>query len=185
MQLQDIRTTKPQLVTPEQHSPLFSRRMQRQSNDKISVLAATKATTIKAEKRKAHSKAATKALYNAGKVSEIVLPADLAQPAGLLEPLLSQLAGNHDSRWLTVVSSRQEAIRMTRWMRDSSINPDRVICLAADNEQDALDLSSRALASGTSHTVVSWFLPLEDNGVSVLERAARQGDSQGLAIRGR
>ncbi|MGY0219181.1 SulA-like leucine-rich domain-containing protein [Endozoicomonadaceae bacterium StTr2] len=126
-----------------------------------------------------------KALYNSGKVSEIVLPLDLAQPSGLLEPLLSHLADNHDSRWLTVVSSRQEAAQVTRWMRSSSIDGSRVICLAADNNEDALELSSRALASGTSHTVVSWFLALEEHGVLQLEQAARQGASQGLAIRSR
>ncbi len=181
MQFKGIRNNRPQPMTSGQHYPLFHSRLSQQRSEKTPA----SSRRVKTTRRDTKTTTTKKALYNAGKVSEIVLPIDLAQPAGLLEPLLSQLAGNHDSRWLTVISSREEATRMTRWMRESSINPDRVICLSADNEQDALDLSSRALASGTSHTVVSWFLPLKDNGVSILEEAAREGDSQGLAIRNR
>ena len=64
----------------------------------------------------------------------------------------------------------------------SDININRVQVLNAANRETAR-LTCQALASGTSHTVISWLEQMDIFTLKKLESAAKDGYCQGLAIR--
>lgn len=53
------------------------------------------------------------------------------------------------------------------------------------NNGQSLELTCKALASGISHTVITWIDQMDGEGLSELEHAARSGQCNGLTIRNR
>ncbi len=99
-----------------------------------------------------------------------------------LKSLLNELANDQDERWLTLILSDKDTIN---WVKSSGISRHRLQVLNRSVQTDSLKLTCKALASGTSHTVVSWINPLDSAALLELESAARSGQCQGLAVRNR
>src|SRR5690606_33874938 len=99
----------------------------------------------------------------------------------LLAPILRELSEATDTRWLTLIAP--PASLSQRWLRETSLNLDRILLLPANESQGALDLACKALISGCSHTVVTWFARLDRAGRSRLRAAAELGHTQSLNTR--
>ena len=98
----------------------------------------------------------------------------------LLAPILRELGDAADSRWLTLIAP--PAFLSQSWLRQCGLNRERIILLQPRDTQGALDLACKALASGCSHTVVSWFGQLDGTTRNKLRAAASLGKAQSLNI---
>lgn len=119
-----------------------------------------------------------------GSINEMILAGKPWQSGHFLKPMLSELTEEHPARWLTLVVNDEEAPRTIRWLKSSGINNSRVQVLNSAH-CDTTRLTCRALASGTSHTVVSWLNSMDEFTLKKLEAAAQRGNCQGLTIRSR
>lgn len=99
----------------------------------------------------------------------------------LLAPILRELGDAADSRWLTLIAP--PAFLSQNWLRKCGLNRERIILLQPRDAEGALELACKALASGCSHTVVSWFGQLEGATRDKLRAAASLGEAQSLNIR--
>ena len=119
-------------------------------------------------------------------IDEVILSGSLWQSGRLLKSLLSDLANEHqDQRWLTLILSNDQAKSTIKWLKTNGLSNQRLQVLNHSAKADAFQLTQKALASGTSHTVVSWINKLNNNELTELEYAAKSGQCQGLAIRNR
>ncbi|MCQ2041634.1 SOS-induced cell division inhibitor SulA [Stutzerimonas kunmingensis] len=99
----------------------------------------------------------------------------------LLAPILRELGDATDSRWLTLIAP--PAFLSQNWLRKCGLNRERIILLQPRDAEGAMELACKALASGCSHTVVSWFDQLDGATRSKLCAAASLGAAQSLNIR--
>jgi|GEM_PF-859599 len=113
-------------------------------------------------------------------IDELILSGP--QSGRFLKLVLNELANDRDERWLTLILSDKDTIN---WLKSSGISRRRLQVLNRSVQTDSLELTRKALASGTSHTVVSWINPLDSAALMELELAARSGQCQGLAVRNR
>ena len=98
----------------------------------------------------------------------------------LLAPILRDLSEAADTRWLTLIAP--PASLSHRWLREASLNRDRILLLPAQQNREALDLACKALMSGCSHTVIT-FERLDRASRLRLRAAAELGQTQSLNIR--
>lgn len=115
------------------------------------------------------------------RLSEMTLSGSNGHCRLLLAPILRELSEATDTRWLTLIAP--PASLSQRWLRETSLNLDRILLLPANESQGALDLACKALISGCSHTVVTWFPRLARASRSRLRAAAELGHTQSLNIR--
>lgn len=115
-----------------------------------------------------------------GHVSELALRGAAGHCLSLLGPILRELSQATDARWLTLIAPPLPLT--TGWLRNASLNRERILLLHARDSQSAFALACEALRLGRSHTVVSW-LTLSAQERRRLERAAGQGRAQSLNIR--
>lgn len=115
------------------------------------------------------------------RLSEMTLSGSNGHCRLLLAPILRDLSEAADTRWLTLIAP--PASLSQRWLRETSLNLDRILLLPANESQGALDLACKALISGCSHTVVTWFARLDKTSRSRLRAAAELGHTQSLNIR--
>ena len=120
----------------------------------------------------------------AGTINEMILSGPPWQAGHFLKPMISELANEHKARWLTLIVGNKEAPATIHWLKTSGININRVQVLNAAHRETAR-LTCQALASGTSHTVISWLDQMDVFTLRKLESAAKNGSCQGLAIRSR
>ncbi|WP_407297786.1 SOS-induced cell division inhibitor SulA [Stutzerimonas zhaodongensis] len=99
----------------------------------------------------------------------------------LLAPMMRELSEAADIRWLTLIEP--PASLSQNWLRETGLNRDRILLLQARKTQSALELACKALVSGCSHTVVTWFPRLDKASRLKLQVAAAQGNAQSLNIR--
>lgn len=99
----------------------------------------------------------------------------------LLAPILRDLSEAVDTRWLTLIAP--PAVLSLSWLREAGFNRDRILLLQARESQTALELACKALTSGCSHTVITWFPRLDKASRQKLRVAAAQGNAQALNIR--
>ncbi|MCQ4297449.1 SulA-like leucine-rich domain-containing protein [Pseudomonas stutzeri] len=99
----------------------------------------------------------------------------------LLAPILRELGDATDSRWLTLIAP--PAFLSQSWLRKCGLNRERIILLQPRDAKGALDLACKALASGCSHTVISWFSQLDGKTRGRLRASASLGEAQSLNIR--
>lgn len=99
----------------------------------------------------------------------------------LLTPILRELGDATDSRWLTLIAP--PAFLSQSFLRKCGLNRERIILLQPRNAEGALELACKALASGCSHTVISWLGQIDDATRSKLRNAASLGEAQSLNIR--
>ncbi|MBE7377001.1 SOS-induced cell division inhibitor SulA [Pseudomonas lopnurensis] len=99
----------------------------------------------------------------------------------LLAPILRELGDAADSRWLTLIAP--PAFLSQNWLRKCGLNRERIILLQPRNAEGALALACKALASGCSHTVISWLGQLDAATRYRLRTAAALGEAQSLNIR--
>ncbi|MCQ2029717.1 cell division protein [Stutzerimonas zhaodongensis] len=99
----------------------------------------------------------------------------------LLAPILRDLSEAADTRWLTLIAP-PPALSQS-WLRETGFNRDRILLLQARETQGALELACKALVSGCSHTVITWFPRLDKASRLKLRVAAAQGNAQSLNIR--
>lgn len=99
----------------------------------------------------------------------------------LLAPILRDLSEAADTRWLTLIAP--PAVLSQSWLRETGFNRDRILLLQARDTQAALELACKALVSGCSHTVITWFPRLDKTSRLKLRLAAAQGNAQSLNIR--
>jgi len=114
-------------------------------------------------------------------LSELSLSGSSEHGHLLLAPVLRELGDATDSRWLTLIAP--PAFLSQNWLRKCGLNRERIILLQPRDAEGALELACKALASGCSHTVVSWFDQLNGATRSKLRAAASLGDAQSLNIR--
>ncbi len=118
---------------------------------------------------------------NEGGLSEMSLTGDKVQCRQLLAPVLRDLSEAADIRWLTLIAP--PAALSLNWLRESGLNRDRILLLQGRGIHDTLDLACKALMSGCSHTVITWFDRLDRPAQLKLRKAASQGNTQSLNIR--
>lgn len=99
----------------------------------------------------------------------------------LLAPVLRELSEAPDTRWLTLIAPPTSM--PLGWLRESGLNRDRILLLQARDTSAALELACKALMSGCSHTVITWFPRLDKGNKLKLRIAASQGNAQSLNIR--
>jgi len=99
----------------------------------------------------------------------------------LLAPMLRELSEAADIRWLTLIEP--PASLSHSWLRETGLNRDRILSLQTRQTQTALDLACKALMSGCSHTVITWFPRIDKASRLKLQAAAAQGNAQSLNIR--
>ena len=119
-----------------------------------------------------------------GTINEMILSGSPWQAGHFLKPMISELSNEHKARWLTLIVDNREAPATRQWLKSSGINNDRIQVLNAAN-RETTRLTCQALASGTSHTVISWLDRVDTFTLRKLESAAKDGRCQGLAIRSR
>lgn len=117
-------------------------------------------------------------------INELILSGQPWQSEQLLTPILSQLSTDNE-RWLTLILTNKSDTRTLHWLKNCDLNHDKVQIFTSNSVNQTLELTRKALASGTSHTVISWLGHLDKGWLSKLESAARNGQCQGLAIRSR
>ncbi|MGI9274381.1 MAG: SulA-like leucine-rich domain-containing protein [Endozoicomonas sp.] len=122
---------------------------------------------------------------SSGTVNELILSGQPWQSGHILTPVLNELAREQERRWLTLILSDENANDTKSWLKHSGISSNRIQILNPGNSKKSLELTLKALASGTSHTVVSWLNQLDNGWLEKLENAAKSGHCQGLAIRKR
>ncbi|WP_213663179.1 SOS-induced cell division inhibitor SulA [Stutzerimonas stutzeri] len=115
------------------------------------------------------------------RLSELSLSGNSEHCRLLLAPMLRELSDAPDSRWLTLVAP--PAFLSSHWLRETGLNRERIILLQPRGIQGALELTCKALTSGCSHTVVSWFAHMDARMRSTLHGAASLGNAQSLNIR--
>ena len=120
----------------------------------------------------------------AGTINEMILAGPPWQAGHFLKPMISELVNEHKARWLTLIVSNKEAPATIHWLKSSGINNNRVQVLNTAH-RETTRLTCQALASGTSHTVISWLDQMDVFTLRKLESAAKDGSCQGLAIRSR
>jgi len=116
------------------------------------------------------------------RIIEVVVPAEQNErpQLTLVLPLLAHLSNSNDGRWLTCIGPSFVA---KRDCQRYGINWKRLLQVLPNQRVDHSDLCERALATGRSHTVA--FLVDEAPSAELLarlERAARQGNCQGIVI---
>ncbi len=114
-------------------------------------------------------------------LSEMTLSGSNEHCRLLLAPILRELSEAADIRWLTLIAPPSSLSQS--WLRESSLNRDRILLLPAHKSQGALDLACKALMSGCSHTVITWFTRLDRASRLKLRAAAELGRTQSLNIR--
>ncbi|WP_252179922.1 SulA-like leucine-rich domain-containing protein [Endozoicomonas sp. 4G] len=117
-------------------------------------------------------------------INELILSGKPWQAEQLLNPMLSQLSSDSE-RWLTLILADKSDTRTLHWLKSCDLNHDKVQIFSSSNTNQTLELTRKALASGTSHTVISWLGDLDKGWLGKLESAAQNGQCQGLAIRSR
>lgn len=115
------------------------------------------------------------------RLSEMTLSGSHEHCRLLLAPILRELSEAADIRWLTLIAPPPSLSQ--NWLRESSLNRDRILLLPACESQNALDLACKALMSGCSHTVITWFTKLDRSSRLKLSAAAELGRTQSLNIR--
>lgn len=114
-------------------------------------------------------------------LSEMTLSGSDGHCRQLLAPILRDLSEAADTSWLTLIAP--PASLSQSWLRETGLNRDRILLLQARATQGALELACKALMSGCSHTVITWFPRLDKASRLKLRVAAAQGNAQSLNIR--
>jgi len=113
-------------------------------------------------------------------ISEIILAADSAlQPVYLL-PILAQMS--LDKRWLMWIGDEHSLNR--NWVSALGIDTAQVLYIKAE-EPCFLQVCCKALSAGTGHIIIEWTGKISDEELTLLDEAAKQGNSHGLLIRRR
>ena len=115
------------------------------------------------------------------RLSEMTLTGSEIHCRLLIAPILRDLSQAIDTRWLTLIAPPGSL--SNSWLKESGFNRDRILLLPARASQTALDLACKALMSGCSHTVITWFDRLDHASRARLRTAAEQGAAQSLNIR--
>lgn len=116
----------------------------------------------------------------ASRVTEILLHNSRVSLHPVLLPMISQLS--RDNRWLTLINPPSDLSRDL--LHQSGALTGQMLSLRTrDGGPTPLTLCQKALAAGTSHTVIAWCesgrtLPLQQ-----LEGAAIQGGAQAILVR--
>lgn len=128
------------------------------------------------------SDATSKSAVPCQRIIEVVVPAeqDARPQLTLVLPLLAHLSNTSDGRWLTCIGPSFVA---KRDCQHYGINWKRLLQVLPNQRVDHSDLCERALATGRSHTIA--FLVDKQPSAELLarlERAAQQGNCQGIVI---
>lgn len=119
------------------------------------------------------------------RVNELILSGPAWQSGLFLSPMLNKLASEEEERWLTLILSDNNPAQTIKWLKSEGISSSNVRVLNRKSSKQPLDLTCKALACGTSHTVISWINQIDQNDLSKLEDAARSGQCHCLTIRSR
>lgn len=116
----------------------------------------------------------------ASNFTEILLHNSSISLQPVLLPMIAQLS--RQDRWLTLINPPISLDR--KLLAQGGANLTQILVLRANTHDQELRLFKRALASGTSHTVVGW----NDNrcqhiDINALDQDARRGDCLGILVR--
>lgn len=118
-------------------------------------------------------------------VTEIIISEGMADTIQMILPMLTQL--NQEERWLAWIDPPIELLKQWKTQlymgEHPSLNTDQIMVLRSDDKHAALDLTQRALKTGTCHAAIVWTKGLNHEEFNVLERASMQGKSHGIVLR--
>lgn len=117
----------------------------------------------------------------AGKITEIILQDEDEYNFQLLMPLLAQLS--QDNRWFAWIAPPKKMPK--KWLMEAGIDINKIMVLQPSEDNSALDLAEKALATGTCHAVISWPGALGNDEFSQLQKAAKKGLSHAILVRPR
>lgn len=114
-------------------------------------------------------------------VTEFVLPK--GNELSMVLPSLSFLTNQISDRWLTWITDDISMVR--EQLRFYGVNLKRIRIIKPRSQEHAFWLFWDALATGTSHTVVSALDYTSEKQIKLLDRAATKGKCVGLVLRER
>lgn len=114
------------------------------------------------------------------KITEILLHNSAISLQPVLLPMIAQLS-RHD-RWLTLINPPASLSR--ELLNAGGACVEQILVLRTSEEYDRMKLASRALAAGTSHTVICWGSADQTAEVELLNQAAHLGNCLGILVRG-
>ena len=97
----------------------------------------------------------------------------------VLLPMIAQLS--QQDRWLTLINPPADLSKDL--LRQGGANLAQILVLRAHTPDQEQRLFKRALASGTSHTVMGWNDCHQCIDISVLNQDASRGDCLGILVR--
>lgn len=113
------------------------------------------------------------------KITEILLHNSSISLQPVLLPMIAQLS--RQDRWLTLINPPASLSRDLLEAGGACI--EQILVLRTAAETDKRELASRALAAGTSHTVICWGNADQTAEVEQLNQAAHFGNSLGILVR--
>lgn len=117
----------------------------------------------------------------AGKITQIIMPDEDEYNFQLLMPLLAQLS--RDDRWFAWIAP---PLKLPKgWLLEAGIDINKIMMLQPKGDNDTLELARKALTTGTCHAVISWPGQLQQEELTLLEQAAKQGKSHAILIQPR
>lgn len=121
--------------------------------------------------------------HSPARIVEFVFAGEPRQQLSLVLPLIAHLSRQEDARWLTCIGS---VFLGKGDCQQLQLNWQRLLQVLPNHRVDTLELCERALTAGRSHTVVCLCqeAPTPEM-MARLERAAAQGQCQGIMIRSR
>lgn len=121
--------------------------------------------------------------HSSGGLTELVMTDFGGQQRAIILSMATQLSHSPGGRWLTWITGDRQLARALRQCRDIAAEGLRLVY--CENEADQLWMAWDALNLGNSHTVIASPGRLSDRALAELERAALQGNSQGILVRNR
>ena len=113
------------------------------------------------------------------KIAEVIVTEGNCQ--ALLLPIISAFS-QHNSRWLTWITDKVPAKER---LLTYGINLNTLRVIYINRQQDSRWLIWEALAQGNSHAVIAELGKLTIQDMNTMEKAAIQGNTQGIIIRQR
>lgn len=116
-----------------------------------------------------------------GEITEIITADKQPKNLSMLLPLLAMLSKS--DRWFAWISPPKNLPKDL--LQDAGIALNKIMMLYPDEHTSALNLTKKALRSGTCHVVISWNGDISEHELANLELSARQGGSHGILLRSR
>lgn len=113
-------------------------------------------------------------------ITEILLHNSTISLQPVLLPMIAQLS--RQDRWLTLINPPANLNRDLLQQGGACI--EQILVLHTRDDETSRLLTSRALAAGTSHTVICWASADQTTDINQLNKDAQLGNSLGILVKG-